>query len=96
MPQTIFFSWQADRPSENGRNLIGKALKKALKLLKTDADVVSVVRDELVVDSDTKGVPGSPPIVDTIFQKISDAAIFVPDLTFVGTRERGLLICTEN
>jgi hypothetical protein len=38
---------------------------------------------------DTKGVPGSPPIVETIFRKIDNAAVFVPDLTFVGTRPDG-------
>ncbi len=41
---------------------------------------------KLRVDSDTKGVAGSPPIVDTIFRKIDDAAVFVPDLTFIGKR----------
>jgi hypothetical protein len=39
-----------------------------------------------VVDRDTQGVPGVPPIVDTIFHKIDSATIFVPDLTFVGKR----------
>jgi hypothetical protein len=34
-------------------------------------------------------VSGSPPIVDTIFRKIDGAAIFVPDLTFVGKRADG-------
>jgi len=41
------------------------------------------------VDMDTKGVSGSPPIVDTIFKKIDAAAIFVADLTFVGNRLSG-------
>jgi hypothetical protein len=31
-------------------------------------------------------VPGSPPIVETILRKIDNAAVFVPDLTFVGVR----------
>ena len=35
------------------------------------------------------GVAGSPPIVDTIFRKIEQAAVFVPDLTFVGKRLDG-------
>jgi hypothetical protein len=41
------------------------------------------------VDRDTQGVPGVPPIVDTIFTKIDAARIFVPDLTFVGKRIDG-------
>jgi hypothetical protein len=34
-------------------------------------------------------VPGSPPIVETIFRKVDTAAIFVADLTFVGKRLGG-------
>jgi hypothetical protein len=43
----------------------------------------------LTVDRDTKGVAGSPPIVETIFHKIDKATVFVPDLTFVGKRGDG-------
>jgi hypothetical protein len=50
--------------------------------------VEEAVRD-LSVDRDTKDVPGSPPIVDTIFREIDNAAVFVPDLTFVGDRLDG-------
>jgi hypothetical protein len=35
------------------------------------------------------GTPGFAPIVETIFQKIDKAAVFVPDLTFVGARLDG-------
>jgi hypothetical protein len=38
----------------------------------------------LNLDHDTRGVPGTPSITQTIFQKIQDALVFVPDLTFVG------------
>jgi hypothetical protein len=50
--------------------------------------VEEAVRD-LSVDRDTKNIPGSPPIVDTIFRKIDNATVFVPDLTFVGDRLDG-------
>lgn len=40
----------------------------------------------LILDKDTQGVPGSPPIAETIFEKIEQAAVFVPDLTFVSKR----------
>jgi hypothetical protein len=53
-----------------------------------DTTVEEAIR-QLTVDRDTKGVPGSPPIVDTIFRKIDGTAIFVPDLTFVGKRADG-------
>ena len=78
MPTTIFFSWQADTPTKEGRNFIERALERAARKIGDDATVEEVVRD-LKIDSDTKGAPGSPPIVETIFRKIDKAAIFVPD-----------------
>src|SRR6266852_2456028 len=88
MPTTIFFSWQIDRPTKEGRNLVERALERAISRIGEDTEIEEAVR-ELVVDRDTKGVPGSPPIVDTIFRKIDQAAVFVPDLTFVGKRLDG-------
>jgi len=43
----------------------------------------------LAIDKDTKGISGTPPIVDTIFKKIDSACAFVADLTFVGKRLNG-------
>jgi hypothetical protein len=85
MPTTIFFSWQADTETKVGRNFIERALKRAAVRIGGDANVEEAVRN-LSVDRDTQNVPGSPPIVDTIFRKIDGAAVFVPDLTFVGDR----------
>jgi hypothetical protein len=86
---TAFFSWQSDTLSKEGRNFIEKALKTAVARITQDVAVEEAVRDGLAVDKDTKDVPGSPPIFDTILKKISNAAIFVPDLTFVGKRRNG-------
>jgi len=88
MPSTIFFSWQADTETKVGRNFIERALQRAAARIGGDASVEEAVRD-LSVDRDTKDVPGYPPIVDTIFRKIDNAAVFVPDLTFVGDRLDG-------
>lgn len=88
MPTTVFFSWQTDRPAREGRNLIERALEAAVHRIGQDTTIEEAVRD-LSVDRDTKDVPGSPPIVDTILKKINAAAIFVPDLTFVATRPDG-------
>src|SRR5665213_167616 len=86
MQNTIFFSWQSDRPAKEGRSFIEQALKDAVARITRDVTVEDAVRDGLEVDKDTKGVPGSPSIIETIFKKIDRAAVFVPDLTFVGTR----------
>jgi hypothetical protein len=89
MAETIFFSWQADTPTNTGRNFLERALERALERLKRELELDEPERDELILDRDTKGVPGQPPIVETIFKKIDAAAVFVPDLTFVGKRTDG-------
>jgi hypothetical protein len=87
MPHTIFFSWQSDTPARIGSDFVEEALGLAVLRLAEDAKIERAIRDEgLMVDRDTQGVPGVPPIVDTIFDKIDAATIFVPDLTFVGKR----------
>ncbi len=89
MPITIFYSWQADTSPRVGRNLIERALQQAVSRIADDATIEDVVRDDISLDRDTVGAPGFAPIVETIFQKIDKAGVFVPDLTFVGTRLDG-------
>jgi hypothetical protein len=85
---TIFFSWQSDTPAKTGRNFIERALEAAIGQVKADLEVEEAAR-EIEVDRDTKGVPGSPRIVDTIFAKIDAAEAFIGDVTFIGTRPNG-------
>jgi hypothetical protein len=89
MKTTVFFSWQTDTPAREGRNFIEKALKNAIKKIASDTDVEDAIREELELDKDTLGVPGSPAIVDTILGKIDNATVFLPDLTFIGKRPDG-------
>jgi hypothetical protein len=70
------------------RNFLERALRKAIERISRTIDVEEAKR-EIALDRDTQNVAGFPPIVDTIFSKIDDAAVFVPDLTFVGTRADG-------
>jgi hypothetical protein len=86
---TVFFSWQRDTSATEGRNFIERALERAIGIVAADVALEEAVREGLEVDRDTKGVAGQPPIVDTIFRKIDAAAVFVPDLTFVGKRSDG-------
>src|SRR3954447_8276610 len=88
MPKTVFFSWQADTPTREGRNFVERSLERAISRVGEDTELEEAIR-ELAVDKDTQGVAGSPPIVETIFRKIDQTAVFVPDLTFVGTRLDG-------
>ena len=55
--------------------------KAAKQLNRDDLDIQDASRDEVVVDSDTQGIPGSPPLAETIFQKIKESDAFVADLT---------------
>src|SRR5471030_438621 len=88
MGESVFFSWQSDRPTTGGKGMLETALYAALAKLSGDSTLEEPDR-EFVLDTDTKGVPGSPPIVDVIFNKIDKAAIFVADVTFVGERADG-------
>jgi hypothetical protein len=85
----VFFSWQNDIPGNVGRYLIEEALKDALVSLIADAEIEGAIREGLEFDKDTLGVAGTPPIFDTILNKINRAAIFLADVTFVGTRLKG-------
>jgi len=96
MTNTVFFSWQSDRSTREGRNFIEKALQSAVAKLSADLTIEEAMRDGLAVDKDTMGVPGSPPIFDTILSKISRCAAFVADLTFCGNRCGGDLTPNPN
>ncbi|MHA6718656.1 hypothetical protein ACX40Y_04305 [Sphingomonas sp. RS6] len=77
-----------DTATRTGRNLIEAALNRAIRTLKVDADIDPADR-EVHVDRDTVNVPGSPPLVETIFGKVDTATAFISDLTFVGVRADG-------
>ena len=95
MPDKIFYSWQSDRPNKTNRSFIEDALKKAIRNLgQAENEIYNSPRPEL--DKDTKGVAGSPPIADTIFKKIEECAVFVPDLTFCAETEKGRLSPNPN
>jgi hypothetical protein len=89
MATTIFFSWQSDRPTSECRNFVERALDIAAKNVLKDFKLESALRDGLEIDKDTRKVPGSPKIFETILQKIEKATVFVPDFTFVAERPNG-------
>jgi hypothetical protein len=75
----IFYSWQSDLENCTNRGFINKALEDAAKLIRND-DSIEV---EPVIDRDTTGVPGSPDIANTIFNKIENAQVFVCDISII-------------
>ncbi len=86
MVNSIFFSWQSDTPTLTGRNFLRKVLEKVCEEISDGTSIDEALRNELVVDSDTQGEAGQPPITETIFKKIDAAAVFVADMTFTGKR----------
>ncbi|MFC1495742.1 hypothetical protein ACFL6W_10710 [Thermodesulfobacteriota bacterium] len=93
----IFYSWQSDISNKINRNFIEDAIKKSINELSTEIQIDNAQRDEeFLFDKDTKGTPGIPPIADTIFKKISECTIFIPDLTFVGKTKKGRLMPNPN
>lgn len=81
----IFWSWQSDTEGKTGRFLIRDALQDAIDKLKQEPDVEEPVREELHLDHDILGVPGSPDLARTIFAKVEASKVVVADVTAVGT-----------
>lgn len=93
MPITVFYSWQNDRDPKTTRYFIKEAIEKAIKAVNQDIDVHDATREEdssaLAIDHDTKDVPGTPDIVNTIYEKIDTCGIFLADLTYVVHSPKG-------
>lgn len=81
MTRTVFYAWQSDCPSGTNRGFIRKALKKAVGRLNDDGY-------DVAVDEGTEGVAGMPDISNEILKKIDQCAVFVADVTLVGTVDK--------
>lgn len=89
----IFWSWQSDLPGKTNRHFVKGALEDAIAALKESADAIVEPSereklDALHLDHDRKGVPGSPDLAATIFEKIEAASVFVADVSTVAELER--------
>lgn len=82
---TIFYSWQSDLPNSVNRSFIEDCLQRALKGLRADEEL----KLDPCLDRDTSGVPGSPDIAATIFEKIKTADIFVGDVSIINREATG-------
>lgn len=77
----LFYSWQSDRGGALCRHFIRRALDEAAARIEDERGIV------VVIDSDTAGVAGTPPVTETILEKIRACDIFVADMSFVGATE---------
>lgn len=85
MKFTVFFSWASDLPNATNRTLIQNALTDSIKAINKNENV----QLEVCLDRDTAGVPGSPPIADTIFDKILNSNLFVCDVSIINPEQVG-------
>jgi hypothetical protein len=87
----VFYAWQSDTVQKSNRYLIDGALRAAAKRV---ADSIPDV--EVIVDSDTSGVPGTPPVTEILLGKIAACDIFIPDVSFVAETAAGKSIPNPN
>ena len=85
----VFWSWQSDTPGKIGRHFVRQALEEVLAELKAELTIEEPGREDLHLDHDRKGVPGSPDLAPTILEKIRESSIFVADVTPVGKSDSG-------
>jgi hypothetical protein len=81
---TVFYAWQGDRPNNVNRGFIERALNDAA----TQFNAAST-DFEVKIDQDTQGESGTPPVSQTILDKIDRCDVFLPDLTFVAKFDQG-------
>lgn len=92
MAHTAFFAWQLDTPAEQNKRFIWKAIISATNTIASSAVPEESPRPEI----DTGGVAGSPNIVDAIFNRIRNCAIFIADLTFTSKTGSGKSVPNPN
>jgi hypothetical protein len=82
---SVFYSWQSELPRDTNHYFIRDALNNAMRIIQTEYGLDE--RPE--VDHDTKGVPGIPEIINTIFAKIEASSAFVADISFTSQSAEG-------
>lgn len=79
----IFWSWQSDIKSKISKDFVKEVIEETLSEIHEELELTE--RPE--IDHDTKGVKGSPAIADTIFEKITEADLFLGDVTPIAENE---------
>lgn len=82
----IFYSWQSNLKHDFNWKMIEKSLKDSIHALNSKNKLIKYSLDQA-----TRGLPGSPDIVDSIFRKIDKSSIFIADITpITGIGEKGI------
>jgi len=80
----VFYCWQSDISDEINLNFIEECIDDAIKEVNEKISESENDPNLFVLDKDTSGVSGSPPVSDTILNKIDECTVFIADLTNVG------------
>ncbi|MCX2584528.1 hypothetical protein [Pedobacter sp. MR22-3] len=84
--KTIFYSWQSDLKHEYNWKFIEKCIQDSIKEINEKDKYI-----KFTLDQATRALPGSPDIVDSIFNKIAKSSIFIADITpITKLREKGI------
>ena len=92
----VFWSWQSDTPGKIGRHFIRGVLEDTLAQLKAGDELDEPARQDLHLDHDRKGVPGSPDLAKAILEKVRNSVVFVADVTPVGKTNDGKPLINSN
>ena len=75
----VFYSWQNDLPKNTNRKFISDMLANVAKDIRTKDNI------NINIDEATKDESGTPDIIETIIKKISNADVYVADISIVGS-----------
>ncbi len=75
----IFYSWQNDLPKKTNKKFISDILANVAKDIRTEDNI------NINIDEATKDESGTPDIIETIIKKISNADVYVADISIVGS-----------
>ena len=81
MAYSIFYSWQSDSPNTCNRGFIRSAIDGAVKQMGLRVSV----EDSPRIESGMEGVAGTPEVASIMFERIKRSAVFIGDMTLVGT-----------
>ena len=93
---TVVWSWESDSPGKTGRHFIRGVLEDALVQLALGDELDEPLRENLHLDHDRKGVPGSPDLAQAILEKIRNSAVFIADVTPIGKTDKGKSLINPN
>lgn len=81
LKNTIFYSWQSNLPNSSNRGFIEECIKNAIKNIANNDDLAL----EVNLERDTKGLIGTPDIVNSLFEKIDSSKLFIADVSIINS-----------